>query len=187
MRGSGRAPGAREPVLLLTGPPGAGKTTVADLLARRRPRAVHLRADLFFDAIAAGFLDPSTPASREQNEVVMGVVARAAAGYADGGYATMVDGIILPRWFLGPLRDALHHAGHAVAYAVLRRPLETCLARAADRTTQAPADPAVVERLWRDFADLGPLERHALELGDASPDASADALDARLADGALLL
>ena len=38
----------RSPVLILTGAPGSGKTTVARLLAAKAQRAVHLEADRFF-------------------------------------------------------------------------------------------------------------------------------------------
>jgi hypothetical protein len=56
-----------------------------------------------------------------------------------------------------------------VAYAVLRAPLEVCLNRVADRRDELP-DPSVVEQLWRDFAELGELERHAVEVGEAEPE-----------------
>jgi tRNA uridine 5-carbamoylmethylation protein Kti12 len=42
-------------VLILAGPPGVGKTTVAELLAARSDRAVHLESDLFFRAIRTGY------------------------------------------------------------------------------------------------------------------------------------
>jgi len=59
------------------------------------------------------------------------------AAYADGGYATVVDGIISPKWFFAPLCDALASRGHAVSYAILRPPLATCIARAAARADDA--------------------------------------------------
>src|SRR5204862_7215634 len=73
-------------VLILSGPPGAGKTTVASLLTADAERAVHVEADTFFRFVRGGYIDPSTPPSHEQNGVVMRAVADAAAAYAHGGY-----------------------------------------------------------------------------------------------------
>jgi adenylate kinase family enzyme len=176
-----------DPVLLLTGPPGAGKTTTARLVAARSERAVHLESDVFFHFICAGYVDPWRSESHQQNTTVMSIAAAAAAGYADAGYFTIVDGIISPRWFFEPLRGALQQAGHAVAYAVLRAPLAVCLSRAGDRDASRLSDPAVVEQIWRDFADLGPLDRHAIDTDGKGADEVADALAQRLRDGLLMV
>ena len=152
-----------DPVLILAGPPGAGKTTTARLLAARSDRAVHLEADSFFHFIRAGYLEPSKPESHEQNRTVMHAVAAAACSYADAGYFTIIEGIISPRWFFEPLRDALRAAGHAAAYAVLLAPLEVCISRAENRDASRLTDTAVIEQLWRDFTDLGPLARHVID------------------------
>jgi tRNA uridine 5-carbamoylmethylation protein Kti12 len=171
-------------VLILTGPPGSGKTTAARLLACRFEMAVHLEADRFFEFIAAGLIAPWRLESHEQNEVVIRIVAKAAAGYAEAGYFTIVDGILLPRWFFEPLRNALHDAGHPVSYAVLRATLEVCMARAAERDEQPMGDPKVVERLWHDFADLGDLEHHAVD-AEAGPEEAAALIAELLEDGSL--
>jgi hypothetical protein len=144
-----------------------------------------LESDAFFRFVRSGYVEPWKPESREQNEVVMRIVSGAAAGYAAAGYFTIVDGIVIPGWFFEPLRDALHGAGHQVAFAVLRAPLSVCAAQVQDREGEPPIDLGVIERLWQSFADLGELERNALDLSGESPDEAADVLAKRLGDGLL--
>jgi hypothetical protein len=112
-------------------------------------------------------------------------VADATAAYEVGGYNAIVEGIVIPGWFYEPVRDRLHALGHPVAYAVLRAPLATCAARAEDRATQPLAHPEVVAQLWHQFADLGPLERHAIDIGTDGPEAAADQISRRLEDDSL--
>ncbi len=175
---SERAGERRAPILILTGPPGAGKTTAAAALAASHERAAHVESDRFFHFIVSGYVEPWLSESQEQNELVMDLVAHVALGYARAGYFTIVDGIVSPRWFFEPMRDALRRGGAEVAYAILRPPLETCRARTAER-----AD--VVAQLWADFDALGPLERHAIDVGGLSPQQVADAVRSRLGDGSL--
>jgi hypothetical protein len=110
----------------------------------------------------------------------MRIVADAAGAYAGAGYFTIVEGIVIPRWFLGPLRDRLREHSHSVAYAVLRAPLELCI----ERRPAIEAD--VVEGIWRQFADLGEYEANAIDVESATPDAVADEL-AEGVSGRLLL
>ncbi len=172
-------------MLILTGAPGVGKTTVARLLAERADRAVHLESDRFFHFIRSGYIEPWKRESREQNRLVMRTVAETAAAFASAGYFTIIDGIVLPRWFFEPIRDSLRAAGHDVAYAVLRAPLELCTARAQDRDVELLADVHVIERLWHDFARLDPLESHAIDIAARPPDQVADLVLQTLCSGAL--
>jgi adenylate kinase family enzyme len=92
-------PDDHTPILILTGPPGVGKTTTAGLVTERSARAVHLESDAFFHFIRSGY----------------------------------------------------------------------------------------VEQLWRSFSDLGDLERNVINLDSESPEATAETLEERMADGSLLV
>jgi predicted kinase len=173
-------------VLMLTGPPGAGKTTVARLLAAGSERAVHLESDCFFQFIVSGYVEPWKPESHGQNVVVMDAVAQAAATYASAGYFTVLDGIFSPRWFFPPVRDALTAAGCRVAYAILRPEIEVARSRAGSRPAVAVSKPTVIDKLWKDFDALDPvLEAHVLDTTLQSPAETAERLRQQLQAGAL--
>lgn len=58
-------------LIVVTGPPGAGKTTVAGLLADVFDPSVHLRGDEFWRFIQTGYIAPWRADSHAQNAVVI--------------------------------------------------------------------------------------------------------------------
>jgi energy-coupling factor transporter ATP-binding protein EcfA2 len=144
-------------VLILTGPPGSGKTTTAKALAvKPTSPKVHLHADDFWQFVKYGAIPPYLPEANDQNRVVVNVVAKAAEGYASGGYFVVLDGIIGP-WFLPPFR-ALAAPLH---YIVMRPSLDVAMQRCRERADD-PLDPQAITSLHRQFSSLGELESHAL-------------------------
>ena len=93
-------------VLIVSGPPGSGKTTVSAALAAGCERGVHMESDWFFRFIRSGFIAPWLPDAHSQNEAVMVVAADTAAAYAEAGYAVVWDGIVGP-WFLDQVAGRL--------------------------------------------------------------------------------
>jgi len=171
----------------VTGPPGAGKTTVARPLSAHFDRAVHLESDFFFRSISAGYLQPWKPESHGQNASVMEIVAGVAVGYADAGYFTIVEGIFAPRWFLEPVRDALRTAGHGVACAVLQASLATCMTRLSQRGAADLPDANVIEQLWLEFVELGGLESHTIDGDTIDAESSVAEILTRLRAGELAI
>lgn len=130
--------------MLITGCPGAGKTTVARLLAEKNA-GVHLETDAFYEFVK-NLIDPSTPAANQQNTAIVLAWCRAAEAYIDYGWPVYVDGIIGPRWF-----PTIHSIVGEFDYVLLRVSHETARARVRARTNQPTARPSVVDRMFPQF------------------------------------
>jgi len=160
-------------VIILTGPPAAGKTRVAELVAADATvPTVHLTTDLFYRSIRTGFVLPFLPEAQRQNEVVIEAIVGTVATFARGGYDVVVDGIVGP-WFLPPFLAAAGHDHLTVAYIVLRPDLATTLSRAKERVAHELTDVAAITGLHGAFEQLGDLEDHALDTSDLDAEQTA--------------
>lgn len=167
---------------LVSGPPGAGKSTVSRLLAGRHARGVHLHADDFWRYVVSGSVEPWLPGSAAQNAVVMSAVVAAAVRFSTGGYETFVDAVIGP-WFLDAVVRTAREEGLALDYVVLRPSQDVAVQRAAARGEAGLQDEAAVRLMHVQFEDLGPFERHVLDTSRLSPAETAEAIERSLAEG----
>jgi cytidylate kinase len=158
-------------LVAITGPPGAGKSTVAGLLADEFEKSVLIEGDAFFAFLARGAIEPWLPAAHRQNEVVTRAAAAAAGGYVAGGYITVYDGVLGP-WFLAEFAAAT--ALDYLHYAVLLPPVDRCAARVAERTGHEFTDEAATRHMHQEFAGADIDQRHVLadEYGPAGETAA---------------
>jgi cytidylate kinase len=171
-------------LLVVTGPPGAGKSTVARALAGRvGPSSVLVAGDAFFAFLANGAVDPWRPESHVQNTVVTEAAAQAAGRFA-GDYDTVYDGVLGP-WFLATFAAA---AGlDALDYVILSPSADTCVARIRSRAGHTFSDESAARHLHEQFRSARIDARHVLATDDMDAGATADAVLAARAAGRLQL
>ena len=147
-------------ILLLSGHPGSGKSTIAGTLAHLPgvPK-VHFHSDDLWGYIKHGRIDPWLPQSHQQNRMIMQIAAGVAGRYAKDGYFVILDGVVRPDWL--PAFLALACPLH---YIVLRTTAAEAIDRCQARDGDSLSDPDVVAGLHAQFADLGAFEHHVLSM-----------------------
>ena len=169
------------PLLVVTGPPGAGKSTVARLVTDRFEPSALVEGDAFFAFVARGASEPWLPESADQNEVVIQAAAAAAGRYAAGGITTVYDGVVGP-WFLPTFAAA--SGLETLDYVVLLPPEDRCVEQVAGRTGHPFTDEGATRKMYREFALAAVDARHVV-VPAHRPEDVADQIVAAMADGSL--
>lgn len=170
-------------LIVVTGPPGAGKPTVASALAGGFKSSALVAGDDFFAFLDRELIPPWRPEAHAQNEVVTQAAAAATGRLADGSYTVVYDGMVGP-WFLPTFTAAtglprLH-------YVVLMPSEERCVARVQTRVAHAFTDIPATRHMHRQFADAQIDRRHLVIEPSDKPEATAASIRERLANSSLI-
>ncbi len=127
-------------MVLISGIMAVGKPTVADGLARRLPRAVHLRGDVFRRMIVSGRADMTAEPSDEalrQLQLRYDLTASAADRYASAGFTVVLQDVDLGA-DLPAMVGRIRH--RPLAVVVLAPRAEVVAARERDRSKTGYGD-----------------------------------------------
>ena len=128
-------------IFLLTGMPGAGKSTVGRQLAERFDRAAHIDIDMVFHHFTViGTADPAhaTAESTAQGSLAVANAAAMARNYADAGFVCVLEGAVARRADVDLCARVC--APHALRLVVLAPPLHVSEARDAARSGKHVAE-----------------------------------------------
>src|SRR3954466_460969 len=107
-------------IILITGNMAAGKSTVAQALAERLPRSVHLRGDVFRKFIVNGRAEMTLQLSadaRAQLDLRYELAAESARRYANAGFAVVLQDVILGDDLARMVQRITAHPLHVVVLA----------------------------------------------------------------------
>jgi len=169
-------------LLVVTGPPGAGKSTLAPLVSAEFTPAAVVPGDGFFAFWTRGYVEPWLPEAHQQNEVVLRAAGAAAGTFVRGGCTVVYDGVLGP-WLLPAFLEA--SGLPRLSYAVLLPSLERCLDQVRARTGHGFTDPAAAAHLHADFTGAEVDPRHVVPVAGEDPRETARTLLTRHRTGAL--
>jgi 2-phosphoglycerate kinase len=144
-------------LLIVTGPPGAGKSTISNLLVERFTPSALVEGDAFFAFLRQGVIAPWKAESHHQNVAVIKAAAAAAGRMVAGGITVVYDGVVGP-WFLPEFVAASGLS--RVHYAVLLPTEAECLDRVSARTDHEFKDLEAARHMYQDYAGASINERY---------------------------
>jgi chloramphenicol 3-O-phosphotransferase len=170
-------------VLILTGPPGAGKSSVAEALADRYDRVAHIDVDTVRHFITpTGYIHPGHAGFDHQRDIATRNVCAMSRNYLEERFGVIIDDVVIDRAQLGAYVEGLKPAGFAVHYIRLLPSLEACKARnAARREARIAAER--LEVVYGEFEQAGDIGGVTIDSSELTVYTTADRVQALTTSG----
>ncbi|HWI00878.1 MAG TPA: AAA family ATPase [Propionibacteriaceae bacterium] len=146
--------------VIITGMPGAGKTTITDLVGRLLPRGAQVGGDavnLMIRSGSVGFMGKPTEEALRQDELCNRNMCSLANNFVDFGFTVLMDTVLADRSELDFFIALM--SPRPVRLVVLAPGIEVCKYRNANRAPHEQFDFDGYERLEadmiREFSDVG--------------------------------
>jgi adenylate kinase family enzyme len=167
-------------VLILTGPPGAGKTSAARALADRYDRVAHIEVDVLRHLITpTGYISPGRPGWERQRTLATRNACDLAANFLAERFAVIIDDIVTEQPHFDEYLEGLKPAGSPVHFVRLLPRLEVCLARNALR----PQERRSAQLVDGYFTGPNAVGGATIDTSDLTPEQTADRLQALTTSG----
>jgi adenylate kinase family enzyme len=170
-------------VLIITGPPGAGKSTVAQALAERYDRVAHIDVDTLRHFVTpTGYVSPGKPGFERQHALATRNACAMARNFLEERIAVIIDDVVITRADLDAYVSELKSAGVPVHYIRLWMSLDVCQMRNRARREARQPD-SRVETVWRQFEATGDIGGSTIDSANLDAYATADRVQALTTSG----
>ena len=164
-------------VIILSGPVGAGKTTVSKELIKSAPEPLaYIEGDKFWFFIVKG----AEAMGKSKNfRTIMASMIAASIPYATAGYEVIID-FSLPPWFLETAIKILSRRELSLEYIVIKPGEDLCASRAANREEGVISDYSTLHEFYLSFEEA---KKYTISDDTASPSLIAERIREGLARG----
>lgn len=174
-------------IVIISGPPGAGKSSVAEALCQRYDRTAHIDVDVVRAMVRMGAAKPWGPGAEAQRQRRLEArnVCGLARNFVDALFGVFIDGVIGP-YGLAAYRQELRGAPVPVHFVILLPSLDETVRR--DRARPGSHVPSQrLQAIHADFAKAGRFAGEVIDNTSLTVEETADLVMDHAAQGRLLL